>query len=349
MNILAIETSCDETAAAVVADGKNVLSSVLATQVDVHTLTGGVVPEVAARLQLETIIPIIEQALAEAFTPKDSPWACIDAIAVTYGPGLMGSLLVGVETAKTLAYAKEKPLIPVNHLAGHLYGALGGDDFAFPYLGLIVSGNHTELVEMRGHHDFHLLGSTRDDAAGEAFDKVARLLGLPYPGGPEIDRLAAGGDPQAIDFPRAMLDQDNLDFSFSGLKTAVRREVEAAPLTKQRKADLAASFEAAVVEILVEKTRRATAQTNPRKLVAGGGVTNNSWLRKGLQKLSQELEVPLRLAPLALTTDNAAMIGLAAYFKRDAAADVFSVVADSSAPIAGYAPSPTNAAGRAGR
>ncbi|MEX1113406.1 MAG: tRNA (adenosine(37)-N6)-threonylcarbamoyltransferase complex transferase subunit TsaD, partial [Patescibacteria group bacterium] len=222
MNILAIESSCDETAAAVVTDGREVRSGVLSSQIAKHRVTGGIVPEVAARAQTETIIPVLEKAMDDA----KMEWPDIDAIAVTRGPGLIGPLIVGVETAKALALAKDKPLIPVNHLAGHLYACLADESvFRFPYLGLVASGGHTEFVLMYGYGDFALVGSTRDDASGEAFDKVARLLGLPYPGGPEISKRAVQGDPSAFDFPRPMLNQDNLDVSFSGLKTAVRQAV----------------------------------------------------------------------------------------------------------------------------
>ena len=334
MNILAIETSCDETAAAVVTDGRTVRSSIVSTQIDIHAVTGGVVPEVAARLQLETIIPVIDQAMAKA----KCAWEDIDAIAVTAGPGLMGSLIVGVETAKALAYAKSKPLIAVNHLAGHLYACLQDEEpFRFSYLGLIVSGGHTELVLMRGHHDFELIGSTRDDAAGEAFDKVAKLLGLGYPGGPVITELAKQGDPQAIKFPRAMLDQDNLDFSFSGLKSAVLREISGGKVTKQRKADVAASFQAAVVDTLVKKALRAVRAVKPTAVLLGGGVAANPSLRKDLATALKDEGLPLLCTPTEFATDNAAMIGLAAYYQRDEALqgqDLLRLGADASAALA---------------
>ncbi|HEY8108848.1 MAG TPA: tRNA (adenosine(37)-N6)-threonylcarbamoyltransferase complex transferase subunit TsaD [Patescibacteria group bacterium] len=348
MDILAIETSCDETAAAVVTDGHDVRSNVVSSQIDVHRVTGGVVPEVAARLQLETIVPVVEKALADA----QADWTSIDAIAVTAGPGLVGSLIVGLETAKALALAKDKPLIPVNHLAGHLYACLlprhsreGGnrsraatdprvkpedDGFSFPYLGMVVSGGHTEFVLMRGHHDFELVGSTRDDAAGEAFDKVGKLLGLPYPAGPEISKLAERGDPKAYAFPRAMLDQDNFDVSFSGLKTAVRQTVEGKELSKQGLADVCASFEAAVVDALVTKAVRAVRATKPAAVLLGGGVAANRRLR---ESLTAKLDVPALLTPPEFATDNAAMIGIAAYWMRDGALSGdarFAVPADPS-------------------
>ena len=313
MNILAIETSCDETAAAVVSNGRTVRSSIVSSQIDIHAATGGVVPEVAARLQTETIQPVVAEALEAA----GINWPKVDAIAVTQGPGLIGSLLVGVETAKALAYAKELPLIPVNHLAGHLYACLAGErTFRFPYVGLVVSGGHTELVLMTGHHEFALLGSTRDDAAGEAFDKVGKLLGLPYPAGPPLSAIAEEGDSRAIDFPIAMSAQDTLDFSFSGLKTAVRRELESGRPTKKRRADIAASFERAVVEALVVKTTAAVRRLKPSALLLGGGVAANKRLRKELTERTSE---KLLATPPEYATDNAAMIGMAAYWSREQA------------------------------
>lgn len=326
--ILAIESSCDETAASVVKGGRTILSNVLNSQIRSHEATGGVVPEVAARLQLETILPVVTAALREAKTD----WDGIDAIAVAEGPGLIGSLFVGVETAKALAYAKQKPLITVNHLAGHLYAALQPvKSFTFPYLGLLVSGGHTELVVMHGHHDFELIGSTRDDAAGEAFDKVGRLLGMAYPAGAELSTLASKGDSQTMAFPTAMLDQPNYDFSFSGMKTAARRLIEEAELTPQRRADIAATFQAAMVKVLVTKTRRAYEAYRPKAVLLGGGVAANRLLR---HELATALKgTPLLAAPMELTTDNAAMIGIAAYWKSEASS-VFGVTADPALPIA---------------
>jgi len=295
-----------------------------------HAATGGIVPEVAARLQLELIHPVIDQALSEA----SCTWADIEAIAVTHGPGLIGSLLVGVETAKTLAYAKSLPLIPVNHLAGHLYAAVVASKFEFPYVGLIVSGGHTELLYLPGHTGWELLGETRDDAAGEAFDKVAKLLGLSYPGGPALAKLAAGGNPISFDFPRAMLTQPNLDFSFSGLKTAVSREITSAPLSSQRRANIAASFQTAVIEVLVAKTVRAAIEQNVTTVLLGGGVAANQALRSQLATALNQENITLSVAAPKLTTDNAAMIGLAAYWQREAAlSDPAGLVADSSAPV----------------
>lgn len=341
MNILAIESSCDETAAAVVTDGRDVRSNVVSSQIDVHRATGGVVPEVAARLQVETIIPVIDKALADAKVDWDGRGKNgIDAIAVTRGPGLAGSLIVGLETAKALSLAKDKPLIPVNHLAGHLYACLADvTTFEFPYLGLVVSGGHTEFVLMRGHHDFELVGSTRDDAAGEAFDKVGKLLSLSYPAGPEISKLAASGDRAAYGFPRAMLDQDNFDVSFSGLKTAARQLIDrqrdaGKGFTKRELADVCASFEEAIVDTLVTKTVRAVRATKPTAVLLGGGVAANPRLRKSL---TEKLAVPVRLTPPEFATDNAAMIGIAAYWMRDealSAGNRFGVSADPSLALA---------------
>lgn len=332
MKILAIETSCDETAAAVVTDGV-AESNVISSQIDVHRTTGGVVPEVAARLQLEVIQPVIDQALRDASTEMKD----VDAIAVTAGPGLIGSLMVGLETAKALAYATGKPLIPVNHLAGHLYGALANlQEFTFPYLGLIVSGGHTELVLMDDHHSFTLLGETRDDAAGEAFDKVAKLMGLPYPGGPEISKLATQGNPDAITFPRAMLDQDTFDFSFSGLKTAARREIGEGSPDKARLADIAASFEAAVTDVLIQKTLRAAESYDPEAVLLGGGVAANQKLRNDLTASCETAGLALKISPPEYSTDNAAMIGIAASYAPPGltGAAARKVTADPSADLA---------------
>lgn len=351
MNILAIETSCDETAAAVVADGRDVRSSVLSSQMKTHDVTGGVVPEVAARMQLEMVIPVV----AEALTTAKAEWADIDAVTVTRGPGLIGPLLVGVETAKALAYARGLPLIPTNHLAGHLYACLIEEpDFAWPYLGLVVSGGHTELVLMHGHHQFELLGSTRDDAAGEAFDKVGRLLGLSYPGGPHVSKLAESGNAAAIGFPRPMLDQNNFDFSFSGLKTAVRQEVglggagptgRAAahslsdqPMADQQRADVAASFQQAVVDTLVAKTVRAAERFSPSAVLLGGGVAANLLLRQALKESLEYCKKRLLVTPPEYATDNAAMIGAAAFWGREQSVNdegLFGVSADPGWQLSG--------------
>ncbi len=326
--ILALETSCDETSAAVVAENGKVLSNIVSSQIDVHRATGGVVPEVASRLQLEMVIPVIDQALSEAKITK----ASITKVAVTSGPGLIGPLLVGTQTAAAIASALGVPLLPINHLAGHVYACLYGKRFSFPYLALVVSGSHTELVRMDDHHSFHILGSTRDDAAGEAFDKVARLLGMDYPGGPKIAAAAKQGRADAYKFPRAMLNQDNLDFSFSGLKSAVRREVLGANLTESICADIAASFQEAVVDVLVEKAMRAASQMEPTAILLGGGVAANQRLRERLQNTCEARGLPLYCAPLELATDNAGMIGLAALFS-EVSVSPFEIEADPSRSI----------------
>ena len=317
--ILGIESSCDETAAAVVENGRAILSNVVASQVDLHAQFGGVFPEVASRQHILTIYPIIEQALREAHLDLSD----LDGIAVTRGPGLPGSLVVGVNAGKGLSLGSGIPLLGVNHLEGHLYSAwlykANGDtdpppEPQFPLLALIVSGGHTELVLMREHLQYEHLGATLDDAAGEAFDKVARLLGLPYPGGPAIQKVVlAGGDPSGKQFPRAWLD-GSLDFSFSGLKTAVLREVRA--LEEQGVeipvADFAASFQEAVVEVLVVKTLQAAEQTGAKEILVAGGVSANKALREAFQARSP---LPVHIPPIWLCTDNAAMIAGAGCFR----------------------------------
>lgn len=339
MIILGIETSCDETSAAVVRDGRWVLSNVIRSQVDLHERYGGIVPELASRRHVTNIVPTIDLALEEAGVGPSA----IDAIAVTEGPGLAGSLLVGINVAKTLAYVWEKPLIPVNHLEGHIYAnwlTLPGQTEVtppvFPLVCLIVSGGHTELVLMRDHGDYALLGRTRDDAAGEAFDKGARLLGLGFPGGPAIQRAAEQGRPGRYPLPRAWLG-DSYDFSFSGLKTALLRAVEQyrRPVTHNRRratsasakpfpeyeppayapnmpvADLAAEYQEAIVEVLVEKTARAARDYRAAMVLLAGGVAANALLRRRLQ---EAVTVPVRYPPVVLCTDNAAMIAGAAYY-----------------------------------
>jgi N6-L-threonylcarbamoyladenine synthase len=316
VRILGIESSCDETAAAVVEDGRVILSNVVASQVDLHAQYGGVFPEVASRQHIKAIYPIIEQALQKAHLNLSE----IDAIAVTCGPGLPGSLVIGINVAKGLALARGIPLIGINHLEGHLYSAWlynAGEqpvpEPAFPLLALIVSGGHTELVLISDHLTYQHLGGTLDDAAGEAFDKVARLLDLTYPGGPAIQAAAQDGNPIAIKFPRAWLD-GTWDFSFSGLKTAVLREV------RQRQqfqpnlpvADFAASFQAAVVDVLVTKTIQAAKEHQVQGILVAGGVSANRALRQSFQL---KAAVPLYIPPLALCTDNAAMIAGAGYYR----------------------------------
>lgn len=315
MKILAIETSCDDTSAAVV-DDSTVLSNVVRSQDPVHRPYGGVVPELASRAHLRSVLPIVETALNRARVALDD----IDAVAATYGPGLVGSLLVGLNTAKGLALARGLPLVGVNHLEGHLLSVHLGCDFRFPYVALLVSGGHTSLYLARDLHHYRLLGATRDDAAGEAFDKVAKLLGLGFPGGRVIDELARSGDPLAISFPRARLKAAHrsgsrrYDFSFSGLKTAVALHVQKhAPVSKELCADVAASFQEAVVEMLLDATFRAIEDTGCTRLAIAGGVSANSRLRQMAAQRAADSGVELAIPPLEYCTDNAAMIGYAAW------------------------------------
>ncbi|HOA24532.1 MAG TPA: tRNA (adenosine(37)-N6)-threonylcarbamoyltransferase complex transferase subunit TsaD [Aggregatilineales bacterium] len=338
--ILAIESSCDETSAAIVEDGRRILANVISSQVDIHAQFGGIFPEIASRAHIERIYPVVEEALDRAGVTFDD----LDAIAVTRGPGLAGSLVVGVNMAKGLALARGLPIVAVNHLEGHTYSLwLAGPEYRFvpgeppaqptdewvpiefPVVVLIVSGGHTELLLMTDHGEYRMLGSTLDDAAGEAFDKVGRLLNLPYPGGPSIQRAAEGGDPAAFDFPRVWLRGNqgelNYDFSFSGLKTAVLRKLEelvpgyepdmelppGVPV-----ADLAASFQAAVVDVLVGKTVRAAEEYGATEIFVAGGVSANAALRA---EMIRQAGRPVRVPPLSLCTDNAAMIAAAGYFR----------------------------------
>ena len=323
--ILAVETSCDETSIALVEDGRRIHSNVVASQVAMHAAAGGIVPEVAARAHLRWIVPVLDEAWAAA----GASWDDVTAVAVTVGPGLAGSLLVGINFAKTLAYVHGKPLVPVNHLEGHLYAAWLDDDARevpeplFPLVALIVSGGHTFLVEMRDHLQYRLLGETVDDAAGEAFDKVGRLLGLPYPGGPEIMKAAAGATSRDVTFPRAWMG-DSFDFSFSGLKTAARRTIAAEtgegsggtlgtePLPQDRVAEISYGFQESVVDVLVTKTLRAARTAGARSIVLGGGVAANRVLRDRLAAAAQNAGIPLVVPRPALCTDNGAMIGAAA-------------------------------------
>lgn len=322
--ILGIETSCDETAAAIVEDGRLILSSVVASQAELHTQFGGVFPEVASRQHIRTIYAVVEKCLQEAHMHLTD----INAVAVTQGPGLPGSLVIGVNFAKGLALSSNLPLLGINHLEAHLYSAWlhwpslseepqGRERLQpepqFPLVALIVSGGHTELVLIEAHLKYHRLGGTLDDAAGEAFDKIARLIGLGYPGGPAIQKAAESGNPYAFDFPRAWL-EDSYDFSFSGLKTAVLREVR--QLQKYRSvlpvSDLAASFQAAVVEVLVKKTLRASEEMEAKGILVVGGVSANRALRAGILS---ESPIPVHIPPIALCTDNAAMIASAGYYR----------------------------------
>lgn len=316
MNVLGIESSCDETAAAVVTDGRTIRSSVIWSQVAIHAPYGGVVPEIASRNHLQSIVPVVQEALSRA----DVTLADIDGLSVTIGPGLIGSLLVGVQFAKALALATGAPLVGVNHLEGHVMAAFLVSDReppTYPFVALAVSGGHTSLYLLSAPGRITLLGRTRDDAAGEAFDKVGKMLGLPYPGGPEIERAARGGNPAAYAFPRSMLHDPHLDFSFSGLKTAVlytlQREASRQPLPV---ADLAASFQQAVVEILVGKTLAAAKRSGHRLIALSGGVSLNQALRGAFAAACRRHRIELAVAPPALCTDNAAMIAFAALLRH---------------------------------
>lgn len=323
MNILGIETSCDETAAAVVADGKVVKSSVVASQTKLHEKYGGVVPEIASRAHIEKIYPVIKEAMDEAGIAKDD----IDAIAIANQPGLTIALIVGVTAAKTLSFAWDKPLIAINHLHAHLQSAImSAESLEMPAAALIVSGGHTSLYDYHSPLEPRLLGSTIDDAAGEAFDKVATILKLPYPGGPSIEKTAVDGNPKAIDFPRSMLGRDSLDFSFSGIKTAVlyycrgqdmKGENKVDSMSRREIADIAASFQAAVIDVLVKKTRRAAKKIDAKTILLGGGVAANSSLRTALQEKCDSSTPPVKLlvAPKQYCTDNAVMVASLAYYK----------------------------------
>jgi N6-L-threonylcarbamoyladenine synthase len=310
MLLLCIESSCDETAAAVVRDGRSMLSNVVASQVDIHARYGGVVPELASRKHVEAISVVINSALEEAGVSLDQ----IEGIGVTRGPGLIGALLVGLSTAKAMAWMLDVPLAAVHHMEGHILAPFLEEAPDFPFLALAVSGGHTHLYRVDGIGRYKTLGQTLDDAAGEAFDKVAKLLGLGYPGGAVIDRLAARGNPQAIAFPRPMLHKPNFDFSFSGIKTAVLQYAQSCqePIDDQHTADIAASFQAAVVEVLTRKTLRAAAAEGLQRIVVAGGVACNSGLRTRFGELSQKHGVKVYFPSPALCGDNAAMLGVAA-------------------------------------
>ena len=317
LRILGIETSCDETAASVVEDGSTILSNVIASQIDLHARYGGVYPELASRAHVEAIVPVVENALQQAHVA----WQDLDAVAVTYGPGLPGSLLVGLNFAKGAALGRGLPLVPVNHLEGHLYahwlktGAEGAADghLAFPLLALIVSGGHTELLLMHAHGKYEYLGGTLDDAAGEAFDKVGRMLEVGYPGGPAIEKVAQQGNPRNFDFPRAWL-PGTYDFSFSGLKTAVLRTLQHfnGPRPPHFVADMAASFQAAVVEVLAEKTARAAREFDVQNVALSGGVSANTALQRAVRA---RVSVPVYTPPPVLCTDNGAMIAAAGTYR----------------------------------
>lgn len=308
--ILAIETSCDETSAAVIQNGSIILSNVVSSQIESHKRFGGVVPEIASRHHVEQITIIIEQAMEEA----NVTFSDLDAVAVTEGPGLVGALLIGVNAAKAIALAHGIPLIGVHHIAGHIYANQLIEPLKYPLLALVVSGGHTELIYMKEEGSFEIIGETRDDAVGEAYDKVARTLGLPYPGGPHIDKLAAQGK-ETISFPRAWLEQDSYDFSFSGLKSAVINTLHNYSQRGEEvnKADVAASFQASVIDVLVGKTKKAVEHYNVKQLLLAGGVAANRGLRTALQNEFLDTDVEVRIPPLSLCTDNAAMIGAYAH------------------------------------
>jgi N6-L-threonylcarbamoyladenine synthase len=321
MRILGIETSCDETAAAIVDDGRVLMSNVVHTQIDTHKAFGGVVPEIAARSHLEVILPVVEEALKQA----DSTWDDVDAIGVTYAPGLVGSLLIGTLAARTLALLKNKPLYPIHHVEGHVYANfLLESPPQFPALALIVSGGHSQLVLFKDHGDYELLGQTQDDAIGEAFDKVAKIIGLPYPGGPSIAKAAEHGDPTMYRFPKARM-QGAYDFSFSGLKTAVLRRVQAevgvgydfpsfelaARLSESQRNNFAASFQHIAIETLVDKAYKAFEEFSPASVIIAGGVAASQELRR---QLSERIPIPINYPSPALCTDNAAMIATLAYY-----------------------------------
>lgn len=312
--ILAIESSCDETSAAVVVNGRTLLSNIVASQIKSHMRFGGVVPEIASRHHVEQITQVIEEALVQAGKTMEE----IDAVAVTIGPGLVGALLIGISAAKAVALAANKPLIAVNHMAGHIYANQLIEPLQFPLMALVVSGGHTELVYMPQDGQFEIIGETRDDAAGEAYDKIGRILNLPYPGGKKMDELAHIGE-DVYDFPRAMIHEDHYDFSFSGLKSAVINRIHNA---KQKGEEIvpenvATSFQASVVEVLVEKSKRALQEYPVKQFVLAGGVAANRGVRTGLQEMMQSLypTVTFSIPPMNLCGDNAAMIGAAAYSK----------------------------------
>lgn len=342
MKILAIETSCDETSAAIIEKKEEkktvtLISNIVASSMVLHSQTGGIIPEVAAREQVKFIITVIEKAMEEAglvFNKQTSPE--FDAIAVTYGPGLIGSLLVGVETAKTLSFTWDKPLIPVSHLFGHIYANFienkdeQNKDIKFPLIALIVSGGHTDLLLMKSHTEIQWLGGTRDDAAGECFDKSGRLLGLSYPAGPEIEQKAKLGNPKAFHFPRPLMYDKEFDFSFSGLKTAILREVQKTKkMNEEINNDLCRGLQDAIIDVLTYKTIQAAIQYSAQSILLSGGVAANQTLRESFGKKLQDEQVPIALyvPPKNLCTDNAAMIGAAALFQgekipwQDVAAD----------------------------
>lgn len=312
INILAIETSCDETAAAVIQDGRKIISNVVATQIDLHKKYGGVVPEIASRMHVEKINPVIKEALEKANLSLEE----MDAIGVTYGPGLVGALLVGVVAAKAIAFTKNIPLVGVHHIEGHIAANyIEHPELQPPFLCLVVSGGHTHLVHVLDYVSYEIMGRTRDDAAGEAYDKVARAIGLAYPGGPKIDQLALEGNPNAIKFPKAMIDS-GYDFSFSGVKSAVLNYVNGCKMKGETlcEADVAASFQKSVIEVLVTKTLALAKEKGIQKIALAGGVAANKGLREAMKEACWQNQFELYYPSISLCTDNAAMIGSAAYY-----------------------------------
>ena len=312
--VLAIESSCDETAAAVVKNGRCVLSNVISSQIDLHTLYGGVVPEIASRKHIEKINQVIEEALKEA----DMELTDMDAIAVTYGPGLVGALLVGVSAAKAISFATDIPLIGVHHIEGHISANyIENPDLEPPFVCLVVSGGHSHLVVVKDYGEYEIIGRTRDDAAGEAFDKVARAIGLGYPGGPKIDKLSKEGNPDAIHFPRAKVGENEYDFSFSGLKSAVLNYINGAQMKGEEicQADIAASFQKAVIDVLVDHAMTAVAEYRLNKFAIAGGVASNSSLRAAMKEACEKRGIAFYHPSPVFCTDNAAMIGVAGYYE----------------------------------
>lgn len=312
--ILAIESSCDETAASVIKNGRTVLSNIISSQIELHKLYGGVVPEIASRKHIEKINQVIEEALSEAQVSLDD----LDAIAVTYGPGLVGALLVGVAEAKAISYAKGLPLVGVHHIEGHISANyIENPDLKPPFLCLVVSGGHTHLVMVKAYGEYEIIGRTRDDAAGEAFDKVARAIGLGYPGGPKIDALSREGNPEAIAFPRAHIEDNPYDFSFSGLKSAVLNHLNGCRMKGESivEADIAASFQKAVIDVLVEHSMRAIEEFGVKSFAIAGGVASNSSLRDAMREACREAGVSFYHPSPIFCTDNAAMIGVAGYYE----------------------------------
>lgn len=311
---LGVESSCDETSAAVLKGGRTVLSNIISTQIPVHQKFGGVVPEIASRKHIVNILPVIDEAVRQAGIRLQD----IDQVAVTYGPGLVGALLVGVSAAKALAFSLDVPLIGVNHLEGHIFANfLSAPDLEPPFMALVVSGGHTALVDVRGYNHFQMMGQTRDDAAGEAFDKIARVMGLPYPGGPRIDALAAEGNAFAIDFPQALTEKGNYEFSFSGLKSAVLNYINSEKMKGHalNQPDIAASFQRSVIEVLVGKAFQAVQETGRSTLVLAGGVAANSGLEQRLREEAEKRSVRFCYPDRILCTDNAAMIGCRGFYQ----------------------------------